>query len=277
MVYGIFYNGGDRGPGKVIKNLINGLKKNEIAFNINSDGDFNVILQETPRLYGNLNNCFIGPNICVIPPENSQIMNYNNYKKTIVPSDWVKHLYSKWIPEEKMFVWPVGIDTELFNDFSSHEKSNDCLIYFKRRGHGDLSFIISILDKFGQSYSIVEYGNYSESYFLEQIKISRYAIIIDGSESQGIAIQEIMSSNLPLFVWDIEYWSDYGDTFLVPATSIPYWSSECGMIENNYSLIEDSFKIFLEKIKSFSPRNFIVNNMEMGICAKRLIEEISKN
>jgi hypothetical protein len=160
-----------------------------------------------------------------------------NYKKIIVPSEWVKDLYNKWIPSEKIIVWPVGIDTDYFSDKSKDDKFFDCLIYYKRRSYDELNFVKNLLREFNQNFDIVEYGSYSEIGFLEKLSRSRYVFVLDSCESQGIAIQEIMSSNIPLFVWDMEFWEDRGREYKIEATSVPFWDDVCGIKEKNKDFV----------------------------------------
>jgi len=272
MKFGVFYNYLENGPGKVAKNLVQGLSEISANFSVNTSCDFDIILQNCDRLNHNLSNCFIGPNICTLPIDNPKVMNYENYKKIIVPSNWVKNLYLKWLPENKILVWPTGINTELFQDTLNFKKTVDCLIYFKRRDYSELEFVKNILNTYNQSFEILQYGNYSESTFLDLTKKCRYAFILDNSESQGIAIQEIMSSNLPLFVWDIEYWIDRGEEYKVFATSVPYWDDVCGIIETKKDFTYDRFKLFLDNINDFNPRSFITKNLSLKDKANELIK-----
>jgi len=240
---GIYFNYRERGPGKVVDNLIKCLDILNIKYRINTDGDKNIILQNCGRLNSDLSNCILGPNICTLPIDNNVVMNYDKYESLLVPSQWVKNLYIRWIPESKIKIWPVGIDTNLFSDKSSFEKKYDFLIYFKRRGIDELNFVIEQMNIMNKKYIIIEYGKYKEFDFIDAIEKSKYGIVIDNCESQGIAIQEMMSCNLPLLVWDVKYWIDRGYENKCDATSIPYWDSSCG--EFFYDKIE-----FDEKIKS---------------------------
>jgi hypothetical protein len=117
----IFYNGTSNGPGKVVNNLILGLQKSKIDFKTNqsiSSDDKLLILQDHFLLSADLpNQKIIGPNICTLPIDNKEMMK-QNYKKTVVPCEWVKQLYLKWLPEDKISVWAVGINTDLFFDMS---------------------------------------------------------------------------------------------------------------------------------------------------------------
>jgi hypothetical protein len=194
------------------------------------------------------------------------------YKKVLVPSEWIKNKYKRWIPEEKIFVWPVGIDTDYFNDKSTIEKTIDCLIYHKRRSFEDLTFVTKMLKQYNQTFDIIEYGNYSEIDFINKVSKSKYVFMLDNCESQGIAIQEIMSMNVPMFVWDVKQWADRGEEFKVEASSIPYWDERCGMYETKIESIHQTFNLFLQKFGFFNPRSYILENLTLEKQAKEIIE-----
>lgn len=275
----LFFNNQSRGPGKVAKNLVLGLNKLDVEFNINPDkvssSDKIISLQRTGIMNTpHITQSIIGPNICILPIENSIVMG-QKYKKMIVPSKWVKDKYMRWLPEDKLFVWAVGIDTDLFTDSSTHSKTNDCLIYFKNRSHKDLETVKEFLMSKNQSFQVITYGSYNETQFIDTIRRSRYGIVIGNTESQGIAIQEMMSSNLPLLVWDTIIWDGKGPNHLVPSTTVPYWSDECGIKFTDFSELKEKHTIFLEKINSFNPRNYILNNLTLEKKAKDLIDTLN--
>lgn len=269
----IFYEYDLNGPGKVVRNLSMGLKLIDVKFSSNDTKSKypNLILQDHKSLYTNkVKNSIIGPNVCTLPIDNQVVMK-QEYNKIIVPSDWVKKKYMRWIPENKIEVWPVGIDTDYFHDTSNEEKNVDCLIYFKRRDKSDLNLVINFLLTKSLTYAIVEYGSYDEKIFKETISNSKFGFVINKSESQGIAIQEMMSSNLPLLVWDIEYWSDRGDEYKVPSTSIPYWDETCGVSFKNIEDLENKFNFFMENLNNFKPREYILQNLTLRGQAKKIL------
>lgn len=261
------------GPDKVVYNLIKGLQSMNVDYLINQDGDVNVILQNVSRLYGDLSNCFLGPNIATLPKDVVTLLNYNSYRKIIVPSVWVKNLYSNWIPSEKIEIWSVGIDTEKFNK-SASEKVYDFLIYFKRRNSNELNQIIEILNKKNKSFVLIQYGQYNEDYFIESISKSKFGIVIDGTESQGVALQEIMSCDLPLIVWDVEYWMDGGDSCKCSATSVPYFDKRCGLKFYSIEEFDTIYEIFINN--KYSPREFILENLSIEKTTEDLIQIIKK-
>lgn len=270
----IFYSNTNRGPGKVVNNLKLGLEK--IGFEFISNGEFDreslhICLSDHPILYSNyITDLYIGPNICVLPSDSGVVMS-QKYKKYLVNSNWTFDIYKNFISESKLDIWPVGIDTELFTDCRSYEKTNDCLFYIKNRSHEEINFVENILINKNISYEKYVYGSYDESNFIKSLFRSKFAFVLDASESQGIAIQEIMSTNIPLFVWDSISWGNYY------ATTVPYWDDCCGIKVSNSKELEYNLNIFLEKIDSFNPRNFITNNLSLEKSANNLIQILKKN
>jgi hypothetical protein len=266
----IFYSYYERGPKKVVDNFIKGVNLNEIQYSINLKRYKNSIFFS---LGGNLNeidgNSILGPNIWF----EEQFLYKENYKYFIVPSEWVKKLIiqSVKMKEEIIKVWPVGIDYNFFKDTHTEVKTIDCLIYYKNRHESELKIIVDSLDKRKISHVLVRYGNYDESNFLEILKTSKFAIILANTESQGIAIQEIMSSNLPLFVCDCNRWTN-GILSYDYATSIPYWSDNCGISISNLNDFDYQFDNFIENLESFSPRSYIIKNLDMKGQSKKIIE-----
>lgn len=260
---GVYYSDNNRGPGKVASNLLKGLEKGGVSHAVNQEGKYNLILQSCPRLYQNLNNCIIGPNICTLPFDSPVVMAAQNYATFIVPSLWVYNLCTTWLPPEKMKIWPVGIDTDAFPDVSEEKKHFDCLIYYKNRSIKDLNFTKKTLTDNNQSFKVITYGEYSEDLFRNLLREARYSLILDNTESQGIAIQEIMSSNLPLLVWDMTYWDHRGAEYTVPATSIPYWSEECGEIITHKAELNNGLLRLLHNFKSKEPRKYIKENLNL--------------
>lgn len=261
------YNHCSMGPQKVYNNLQKGLESLGVNYSHNDpnpkNGFVTVFLNKHNSIQSNLiNNSFVGPNICVLPIDD-RIMMEQKYQKTIVPSKWVKNLYSKWIPAEKICTWAVGIDTDLFSDKSNNEKTNDCLIYFKRRSSEELNIIKNFLKGKKQSFVLVEYGKYNEAQFIDVITKSRYGIILDNTESQGIAIQEMMSCDLPLLVWDVTHWVDRGEKYKIKATSIPYWDERCGINFDNGEDLEKAYNDLTENLSNYKPREYVVENLSI--------------
>ena len=107
------------------------------------------------------------------------------------------------------------------------------------------------------THTQLAYGSYSQQDFKQALSSVKFCIIIDNTESQGIAIQEMMAANKPLFVWDQLIWDHMGEQYIFPASSVPYWSSECGEKVDNIDQLDYKFDQFIDNIKNYSPKDYV--------------------
>jgi hypothetical protein len=280
--------GSSRGPLAVEQLLVQGLKNISATFNINpasADLFKNVCILRSASSFEKLQTpgdkyttVGVGPNLTAVELSSLYAKGLN-IDFFLAPSKQVEFSYIyHGLPEEKIRIWPVGIDTEKYKDTSESPKRYDCLLYFKGRKKEELKQVEELLNKFGQTFKLVAYGSYNEREFLKYLTECRYAVILDATESQGIAIESIMSSNLPLFVLDQIYlghpeFNDMNENLRV--TSVPYWSDMCGVkvptdsfaqSKNFYLPIPETaekFREFLERLQTFHPRKFILENLTL--------------
>jgi len=274
MSLGIFVNHANphTGPGKVVINLLKGLKENNIKFRINDLGSLNGCLQPSPYLNNLPPTTLIGPNIMVLPTDMPPLWKkYNNY---VVPSRWVKDLYEKYevVDECNMDIWPVGIDTQIF-DGSNKTIKKDCFIYFKNRSDEELEDLKSFLIAKKISFEVLKYGHYSEPDFLKHIKESRFCILLTGTESQGIAYMEILSSNVPCYVIDKLNWESDDGKVIQAASSVPYFEKTCGIIAKKH----EEFEHFLNNLESFEPRSYILDHHTLSQSAQKYLKLLEKS
>jgi len=69
-----------------------------------------------------------------------------------------------------------------------------------------------------------------------------------------------------------EYNSHYND---IPATTIPYWDNKCGEFFYKDNELEKTYNHFINNIKCYKPREFIVDNLSVEKCEHKLIELIN--
>lgn len=273
-----FQNKDHRGPGKVVKNLIKGLNGINIHSVFNFEDKFDKIgclqlcdFHTISSIKNSGSRVLLGPNLFVLPTDNPTICGmFSNF---VTPSKWVKDLYEQFdiMKNKNIFVWSVGIDTEEWTE-SYTEKSLDCFIYFKNRTEQDLVFAEAICRKFNLNYKVIRYGSYQENELKDLCSKSKFAILLTGTESQGIAYMEILSSNIPCYVFDYPYWKSDDGKWNVPASSVPYWDDRCGVKTSKLDLKQ--FELFIEQVKNktFNPRQYILENHTLEIAARKYIE-----
>jgi glycosyltransferase involved in cell wall biosynthesis len=173
---------------------------------------------------------------------------------------------------------PFGVDTNKFKNVKNIDDRKEVFVYFKSRQPNELERVKNILDCKNIKHRIFSYENrYNENDYLNYLQQSRYGIWIGRHESQGFGLEEALSCDVPLLVWDVksmnqEYGSNYED---IPATAAPYWDERCGEVFYDSSDFENVYDKFIEKIETYTPREFILENLSMEVCENKLIETIN--
>lgn len=217
-----------------------------------------------------------GPHFSTFPTNKLlSINNSHNNSVYIQPSEWAKEVWinmnaNKILPI-KTFAFPV--DMEKFKPLDTVREK--VFIYFKRRQPAELKLIINLLEKKGIEYKIFDYvKRYNEEEYLHYLQQCKYGIILDAHESQGFAIEEALSCNVPLLVWNTKYMSqEVGNNYqIIPCTTIPYWDERCGYYFYEGSELDKSFDIFIDNLESYNPREYIQENLSVDVCFKKLVE-----
>ena len=116
---------------------------------------------------------------------------------------------------------------------------------------------------------------YDEKDFLTQLKNSKYGIWLGRHESQGFALEETLSCDVPLLVWNVKLreqeWSKryVYKNVKSSVTTIPYWDKTCGEYFYNSNELEETFDIFIKNIDTYEPRKFILNNLSQERCSEK--------
>lgn len=116
-------------------------------------------------------------------------------------SDWVVNSYSEFVPSFRVPVLPLpyGVEVERFVP-SNRPKTLDVLLYFKYRHPSLLEIARAGLRDRGLDFEEVSYGSYREEEYVEKLGRARTVLWIGCHESQGFALQEAMSCDVPLLL-----------------------------------------------------------------------------
>lgn len=222
-----------------------------------------------------------GPHFSVFPDERLEIIKGENHVLNLL-SEWVANIWKNnpLCKNINIECIPFGVDTECFNEIKPWNQRNKVFLYTKHRNPDDLYKIQHFLQYKNVEYKVFDYDRrYNENEYIDYLHDSKYAIFLDAHESQGFAIQEALACNVPLFVWSVksmnqELGTNYQD---FPATSIPYWDERCGEYFHDFKEIETKFDLFLSKLEfdNYRPREYILENLSMEICEKKMMDLIN--
>jgi len=198
-------------------------------------------------------------------------------------SEWTNELYKPYFGE-RCRVWPVGIDTEAWRPEPAAPKTGDCLVYDKIMWNRDvmapqlLDPIRAELRRRGLRFSELRYGRYDEKTYRAALREASFMIFLCEHESQGLAYQECLASDVPILAWDQGRCLDpnrfaWGQPE-IPATSVPYFDESCGRRFRDIGEFPERLDEFLDLAKhgALAPRQYVLENLTLEKCAANFVD-----
>jgi hypothetical protein len=198
-------------------------------------------------------------------------------------SDWVSKLFEPHFGE-RCQVWPVGIDTHNWHPNPGVEKTVDFLLYDKIRWERErlvpqlLEPIRDALRDRGLSFVELRYGFYTEPDYRAALRQAAAMIFLCEHETQGLACEECLASDVPVLAWDQGRCLD-ANRFAwgapdIPATSVPYFDARCGLRFRNIEEFPERLEEFRDRARgrAFAPRQYILENLTLERCSARFID-----
>lgn len=276
MEIGLFFNLPHKmcGCWKVIDNTIRGLTLLGHTVSENQLSDVNGVLQIEPLQKMDFPfNTLIGPEIMVLPNEHPNL--WAKYKNWVQPAQWVINYMHQFkeINGCNLWTWPVGIDTDKFHVERGEDFAYDCFVYYKnvtkQTELDKLDAVIKYLEQSGMKFIVLKYGEYDEAQKKMAAINCRFGIYLAGTESQGIALMEFLSMDVPMYVLDEVQFKYSGFTYSDnTVSSAPYFDVDCGIKIRGFNLsyIPQMLK------RKFTPREWILNHHTLQDGAKRYVE-----
>jgi glycosyltransferase involved in cell wall biosynthesis len=221
------------------------------------------------------NPALLGPSLFSHPKEAPSLMDDERYKRYIVTCEWMKELFQPYYGD-KLVMWHAGIDTQKWEDTRGQDKKIDVLIYDKIRWNRNqfvpdlLTPITEYLEGKGLRHHTIRYGHYEYHGYKNLLRESKSMIFLCEHETQGMAYQETLASNVPILAWDNGLWLDPDATHYeepVRATSVPYFSAECGERFRTVEEFYPSFQRFWENLATYMPRRYVQQHLSFETSA----------
>ena len=220
-----------------------------------------------------------GPCMLDHPLDMPDLFEKHNVRRYLVAGEWVKRMFEPYFGG-KVDVWPIGIDTDLWPDFSDCPKTLDFLVYEKILWDRDINVpgilnpVLNELRNRGFSHQVIRCGSYREHEYRALLQRARHMIFLCEHETQGLAYQEALACNVPVLAWDQGFWLDPKcaryEKDAVPASSVPYFSQDCGLTFKKIADFSDRLDEFLAM--RFNPRVYVEKNLNLENSARRYLE-----
>jgi len=227
------------------------------------------------KLYPNTKFVF-GPQFSVFPDKKFDLI-HGDKVAYIILSKWCYDIYAADPLTQgiRLEAIPFGVDTERFREIVPRAQRNKVFIYHKFRNPDELQVLMTLLQMKGIDFRVFSYHQkYQEQDYLDYLQQAKYGIWFGGHESQGFALQEALSCNVPLFVWSVTSMSqEYGSSYpFIPATTVPYWDYRCGEVIHDLREFAPMFEIFLSRLDHYKPREYVLENLSTAVCEQKFID-----
>jgi len=221
-----------------------------------------------------------GPHLSIFPEQTQMKMIEGKHTVYIQPSEWAQQAWQKnqYSNNINIRVLPFGVDTNQFNEIIPISQRKNVFIYFKRRIPSELSTVYNFLVNRGFNPVIFNYvKQYSEADYVNCLHNSKFGFWLDAHESQGFALQEALACNVPLLVWNVFSMNQsYGSGCPnIAASTIPYWSDNCGEKFTDVSELNAKFDKLLQNLDTYKPREFILENLSIEKCSAKFIDLVN--
>ncbi len=216
------------------------------------------------------------------PSVDPRLMDGPHRRFYLAASSWVADMFEPGYPGKNR-VWFAGIDLQEWPDYSDHDKTIDFVIYDKIRWNEPevratiRTPVEAALRARGLRYEVLVYREHDQATYRSMLAKSRGLIFLCEHENQGLAYQEAMATNAPVFAWDPGSWHDpnrfgYGVDH-VPASSVPYFAD--GVTGERFRNSSDLCRVlddFVAKWNQYTPRAWVEQHLSLGASASRYLE-----
>lgn len=223
------------------------------------------------------NPAILGPSLYDHPLLAPDLMQDPRFRTYLVLGKWTYDMFHPFYGNTCVR-WHAGIDLEEWGDTRSYAKDIDFLIYDKIRWEHEryaaelINPISQQLEARGSRFEFIRYKRHDHVTYRRLLQRSRSMIFLCEHETQGLAYQEALASNIPVLAWDNGYWLDPLWRKLgvdaVPASSVPYFSDQCGERFRDIAEFSTALDRFLGRLSSLQPREYVVAHLSMAESAR---------
>lgn len=228
-----------------------------------------------------------GPHIFLFPVPPWQTYSFDYRCKYISPSKWVNDFVNEMgginLPT---IINPFAVDVEKFKPINIPKKY-ECILYIKHRQVEYIEYVESILQSKGITYCKFDYDkHYKEEDYIQAINESNFMIMVASTESQGFALEECLSMNVPILVWNAtslfdeinsfgkQTYNEYLGKYKLKGTTIPYWDERCGISFTEKKDFETSLEKMRISYTQFHPRDYVLENLSPSVCMQKLLQNL---
>jgi hypothetical protein len=275
----------------VTRSLVEGLQKIKADYNYNPGaitevGETVAVLSGIETLReamdwknkGYIHKLLGGPNLMTVRAKGfREIFSSPAVDVCLVPADWVRIAYEETAPalKGKIRCWYAGVDENYWQPEKKTAKDKTALVYWKTEPAEFNRQVERILLEHGWNPVRVVYGRYTAGEFKELLAKSVFAVFLSRSESQGLALAEAWSMDVPTLAWSPRELVIEARPYSVFSAS-PYLSDPTGLQWTTAGELEQLLEALPAKLAAFKPRKWVLKNMTDAVAAQKFLAIVNE-
>ncbi len=197
----------------------------------------------------------------------------------IVPSEWTIDFYRDFPAlVAKSRVCPCGVDAEIWKP-AGRAKEQRAVVYWKS---GDERFCEAVeaivracgLEPLRFRSRHGEHGIFEPAAYREALDRAVIGVFLSSFETQGIALAEAWSMDVPTVVWDPQGEGEWRGRTFASKSSAPFLTPSTGLAFRTIDDLAPALRRALTLLPGFRPRGWVLEHMTDAICSERLYKLI---
>jgi hypothetical protein len=221
---------------------------------------------------GRIDRLTAGPVNALFTDECDGILRLAEIDQLIVASNWILDFYRDEAPElvSKMRVCPSGIDPEFWQPPVRRKATAQALVYWKNAPEAIFRDVETGVRAYGLAIACVRYGQYRPEEYRTLLGTADVAVFLSTFETQGLALAEAWSMNVPTLVWDPRSEAEWKGKRFRAGSSCPYLTAATGLTFRSSDELAPRLLEVLSSPGRFSPREWVLAHMTDEVCARVL-------
>jgi len=231
------------------------------------------------RKRGDIDFLVAGPVNALFADECNKILQTPGIDLLIIASEWVRRFYRD-VPalRDKARVCPAGVDADFWQP-TGRRRERVAVVYWKS---GDEPFCEAAeatvrqcgLEPIRIESRPGEHRSFRSADYRAQLDRAAVGVFLSAFETQGLALAEAWSMNVPAVVWDPRGDAEWRGRRFTAGSSAPYLTSATGVAFREIGELRPALERALASPGSFQPRDWVLANMTDAVCSRRLFDLI---
>jgi hypothetical protein len=229
---------------------------------------------------GKIDYLVAGPVNALFTDECDGIVRRPEIDRLIVAHEWALDFFRDE-PElvAKSRPCPCGVDAEHWKPTGGASKTNVALVYWKG---GDKAFVERVeqivqacgLEPQRLRSQLGEHALFNPAHYRQLLDRSVIGVFLSTFETQGLALAEAWSMDVPTMVWDPRGQAVWRGRSFQSRSSAPYLTPATGRLWRTLDDLEPVLRGALAERSAFRPREWVLANMTDAICSAALYDII---